>query len=279
MAIDNVDRIDIRKLTVESPKPPTAPAFNPETDVSQKDWEKILKYVQKLAKETGENNKFYNAAHYLCPVFPEKRNQLGLDGEKLNDLKNKFVFYSQKDSLGALITASQTKNLFGKRVEELDNLDDLARNFNLDFEDMLRDYAPPNAETIAMFLAHHKVLFPEKVPNFRNHGSTQFFLENEFKMNDPLKRAKFLADLKVAQDPMFPNNFKDENLINAVKGKLGNLTKQGKIIDLIYAYYSLSVLCAKSVYTDEEGLHIIRVQNPQEPGEIPQLPEVKKYAG
>ncbi len=86
MKIDAEDRIDIRRLIIEEPKREISGAFNPSDYIDNEYWANMLEGVKRGREELEKSPNtldailFRKILYSMALLFPERKNQLGLDG-------------------------------------------------------------------------------------------------------------------------------------------------------------------------------------------------------
>ncbi len=284
MAIDAVDRIDIRKLVVEEP-PKLSYVFDQERDITANDFERMfdaLKEMESVNRRQVNDDLIFNLTSRMLLLSPEKADEIIPYAQRALD---KYGFRWTKESLKTNawnwpLYARPIKELFPER-EDLYHKDSW-QTLSDEFYGHLSAFADWGNGLLERMSAL-KILHPDKFSELNlNENHFQRIIKTidaeVYDDNNWLDYCDMAADTRI----LFPKKFKDFKLHlrfwYGAQKELQDYREEGEYE--VFAKFALhmKILAAKEVKVTEKGLEIEMPQKQPTAMETPTLPEVKKYA-
>ncbi len=288
MPVDKVDRIDIHRLTIDAPEKPVIKfSFDPAAEISENEWElygKIAKAAN-LAAISPVSGAIMASLKVLSPkrfqalniaepnweAYRQKEQQaggMGMDLKMLSDYV--FVFGKNPEEIGSALSWEDAERMLSLNAFVLSNVSQfiwididkfkkleidenttarLRKNIREDIN-WAKEYNAPLALTAS--LAAMRILLPEEFDSFNITKEDWQAMKNKFQ--------------------------KQKQELNAItEGELNQIGSQW-IQNSFNFFKNIRIVAAAKMSLGEEGYNLEMGDEYTLASDIPQLPEVKKYA-
>jgi len=247
--------LKLRDITAETEEKEWKPGFDYEEEISDEDWEKIMKSLKALFPDDYAN--YISCAARLKILFPDRADELGLNDEVWDEVWNKVTerMKATRDVVfkRSLFSAAyrDMKALFPDRIDEVDfNDEDLEIAKRKDYN---------NGIYYLYELRSYKMIFPNRFASYQiGEGVVQKAVEGIRLTKEEKRWSDFVEEAALFRI-VFPDQFDkielDKNTWKHMRDELESSRDKewGRFIILAF---NLAVLAAKKVEVTDQGLKI-----------------------
>lgn len=277
--------IDITTLTRETPKPRETLPFDPERDITEAEWNKMARYLEKAREEVRQEGtplqqRAEDAYMYVTRLSsamilsPERFRQFSRANDILLLLLREQLapLIESEDLMAVIACACNYKLAFAKTTAELDEEDELQSKI---FEECLKVHTHKSFLNLASGAV---ILFPSILPQIgldeNDWYTTQHAIQNA-QHSDLRTQSEILRQAKL----VFPekvSGFVDQAFWRKARQALESYRKQS-MDDFFYLAEKLAIIAAQKVEITDRGIELVFDRSEPFTAPTPPMPPIRKF--
>ena len=264
---ESLDGVNIKNLSIENPKKKEKSFFDPEKELTEEMWQKIVAEINRLR---GSKNWYFAYCMARAKVvFPSRFGEFKLSQDDW-DMVRKRIDKEKKegDNLTALRVASHAKILFPEHIREIQKL--LPWN---NVSVLMEDNNP-------WIMQNLKILYPEKTVSYSDGVQTELGadIQKSYRRKEWLILAEYLGVYKI----LFPGKKTgvklNDEFWQGVKDELKRYSEKKEIRSFLYYAMCLKLIAAKEIKITDTSFEVIMPEEkPDFKEALPPMPQYKKF--
>ena len=280
--MSNPERINIKDLTTEEPSKKEGLPFDPEKEITEKDWNVIRRNLGLMFRGRKESHTSFDWPLFFSHIaaakllFPEKVNELGIDEHALEEMKQDLE--GHPGTIASFLVMDANIKIFfpgGKGIETEDFFSDAKKTLQ-------RYRSQENWPYFAYYAMYTAILFPNKISELNIDETAWQGMIDSLGHFRNMEWVDLFARLASEMRLLCPERTSELGLDAAMWQKIKELfdlyRSEDKWIGILDLAKSSKLLAAEEIKITDQGLEIImQREKPEFKEETPPIPQTRKF--